>query len=113
MRLDLEDFFASVPAGRVFGIFRTAGYPEAVAHVLTALCPTVVPATEWARIPRPSDPRQVQRHARLGRRLATPHLPQGAPTSPALASLAASAWIAGSPRSRRRFSPATRATPTT
>ena len=89
MRLDLEDFFASVPAARVFGIFRTAGYPEAVAHVLTALCVTVVPATEWARIPRPSDPRHVQRHARLGRRLATPHLPQGAPTSPALASLAA------------------------
>jgi RNA-directed DNA polymerase len=29
------------------------------------------------------------RHHRLGRRLATPHLPQGAPTSPALASLAA------------------------
>jgi hypothetical protein len=28
-------------------------------------------------------------HARLGSRLATPHLPQGAPTSPALASLAA------------------------
>ena len=89
VRLDLEDFFASVPAGRVFGIFRTAGYPEAVAHTLTALCVTVVPGTEWARIPRPSDPRQVHRHARLGRRLATPHLPQGAPTSPALASLAA------------------------
>ena len=89
VRLDLEDFFASVPAGRVFGIFRTAGYPEAVAHTLTALCVTVVPGTEWARIPRPSDPRHVHRHARLGRRLATPHLPQGAPTSPALASLAA------------------------
>jgi RNA-directed DNA polymerase len=89
VRLDLEDFFTSVPAARVFGVFRTAGYPEAVAHALTALCVTVVPATEWARIPRPSDPRQVHRHARLGRRLATPHLPQGAPTSPALASLAA------------------------
>jgi hypothetical protein len=31
----------------------------------------------------------VRRHWRLGRRLAAPHLPQGAPTSPALASLAA------------------------
>jgi RNA-directed DNA polymerase len=89
VRLDLEDFFRSVPAARVFGVFRTAGYPEAVAHALTALCVTVVPVKEWARIPRPSDPRQVHRHARLGRRLATPHLPQGAPTSPALASLAA------------------------
>jgi RNA-directed DNA polymerase len=89
VRLDLEDFFASVPAGRIYGIFRTAGYPEAVAHALTALCVTVVPGTEWARIPRPSEPRRVHRHARLGRRLATPHLPPGAPTSPALASLAA------------------------
>ena len=38
VRMDLEDFFAAVPAGRVYGIFRTAGYPEAVAHALTALC---------------------------------------------------------------------------
>jgi hypothetical protein len=35
VRLDLEDFFAAVPAARVYGIFRGAGYPEAVAHSLT------------------------------------------------------------------------------
>ena len=89
--MDLEDFFASVGAARVYGIFRTAGYPEAVAHVLTALCVTVVPRSEWAAVPRPSaaDPALLRRHIRLGARLATPHLPQGAPTSPALASLAA------------------------
>ena len=91
VRMDLEDFFASVSGGRVFGIFRTAGYPEAVAHVLTALCTTVVPRDEWAAVPAPGDPRLVHRHARLGRQLATPHLPQGAPTSPALASLSAQA----------------------
>ncbi len=89
LQVDLEDFFASVPAARVYGIFRTAGYPEAVAHTLTALCVTVVPRAEWETVPRPEDPRQIGRHHRLGRRLATPHLPQGAPTSPALASLAA------------------------
>src|SRR4051794_28226038 len=31
LRLDLEDFFATVTGGRVYAIFRTAGYPEAVA----------------------------------------------------------------------------------
>jgi hypothetical protein len=88
VQLDLEDFFASVTAARVYGIFRTAGYPEAVAHTLAALCTTVVPRIEWQDLPAPP-PELARRHWRLGRRLAAPHLPQGAPTSPALASLAA------------------------
>jgi hypothetical protein len=49
MRMDIEDFFASVPAARVYGIFRTAGYPEAVSHTLAALCVTVVPLADAAR----------------------------------------------------------------
>ncbi len=36
LRLDLKDFFASVPARRVYGIFRTA-----------RLCPTCVPRPHW------------------------------------------------------------------
>ena len=89
VRLDLEDFFASISASRAFGIFRTAGYPEPVAHLLTALVTNSLPVEEWAAVPRPEQPELIGAHHRLGRRLATPHLPQGAPTSPALANLAA------------------------
>ena len=89
LRFDLEDFFASIPAGRIHGIFRTAGYPESVAHHLTGLCTNAVPASEWAAAPPPSDPAALPAHARMGRLLAAPHLAQGAPTSPALANLSA------------------------
>lgn len=87
LRLDLEDFFASVSAGRVYGVFRGAGYPEPVAHLLTGLCTNVIPRSEWVLVPPPADPLLLDAHRRLGRRLASPHLPQGSPTSPALANL--------------------------
>jgi RNA-directed DNA polymerase len=89
LRLDLEDFFASIAASRVFGIFRTAGYPESIAYSLTGLLTNVTPPAVWLSIPRPTGAALIDARHRLGRRLATPHLPQGAPTSPALANLAA------------------------
>ncbi|HEX3975261.1 MAG TPA: reverse transcriptase family protein [Solirubrobacteraceae bacterium] len=88
LRLDLEDFFASVSAGRVFGLFRTAGYEPAVAHVLTGLTTNVVPQHVWNVVHHGASA-PVPATFRLGRALAAPHLPQGAPTSPALANLAA------------------------
>jgi RNA-directed DNA polymerase len=70
LRMDLTAFYASIPAPRVWGLLRLAGYPEQVAHVLTGLVTTVVPVTIS------SDP-----HLRI------PHLPQGAPSSPQLANV--------------------------
>jgi hypothetical protein len=89
LRLDLADFFASVSAGRVFGIFRTVGYDPAVAHVLTGLTTNTVPQPVWRVIHEAAASAGVGPRFRLGRQLAAPHLPQGAPTSPALANLAA------------------------
>jgi hypothetical protein len=88
VRVDLEDFFGSVSAGRIFGVFRCAGYPESVAHALTGLTTNVVPLGVWQAAPEPRTG-DLESRFQQGRRLATPHLPQGAPTSPALANLCA------------------------
>ena len=80
VRFDLEDFFPSITAARVLRVFLTAGYPEPMERALMRLTTHAVPAAvvrerplEWA----------------ARRRLATAHLPQGAPTSPMLANLCA------------------------
>ena len=86
MKFDLADFFPSVAAARVVRIFRTVGYSEPVARLLAGLCTTRTPADVWAARPTPAADGS-DHTARL--RLVGRHLPQGAPTSPALANLAA------------------------
>src|SRR6185312_6655346 len=72
-----------------FGIFQTLGYRPDVAHVLTGLATNAVPQHVWEVVRRAAAGAEIGPRFRLGRQLATPHLPQGAPTSPALANLAA------------------------
>ena len=84
VRFDLRDFFASVRASRVHAIWRTLGYPAAVVSTLTALCTTRTPR---AALQRWRDEGRLDAFA--ARQLMAPHLPQGAPTSPALANLCA------------------------
>jgi len=80
--LDLKDFFPSLRLSRVHGLFRSLGYPHAVARLLTGLCSTATPRDILDALP------PEQRHPWPVRKLLlSPHLPQGAPTSPALANL--------------------------
>ncbi len=68
VRMDLADFFPSVTFARVVGLFEMCGYRKVVARHLAGLC-THKPPSRVAKIAR--------------------HLPQGAPTSPAVANAVA------------------------
>lgn len=88
MRVDLADFFLSVSAAHVRAIFAKLGYPSETSWLLACLATNVAPVIPHA-IAAGATWREIQavRHAEMLAR--TRHLPQGAPTSPALASLAA------------------------
>lgn len=78
LSFDLADFFPAVPWSRVYATFRSLGYPQAVARALAQLATALTPAELL------QTPGLAARDHLKGR-----HLPQGAPTSPALANLAA------------------------
>lgn len=81
LRFDLADFFSTVRASRVHALFKSLGYSTAVARALTALGTTAAPEAWLRGEPRLPWPQR--------QRLRDLHLPQGAPTSPALANLCA------------------------
>jgi hypothetical protein len=92
VKLDLENFYPSVSLNRVAAIFRSLGYSREAAIWLGRLTTAALPA----RLARESASNPALRPYR-GRRL-----PQGAPTSPALANLSAFALdlrLAGMARS--------------
>lgn len=86
IKMDLRDFFPSITAPRVTALFLTAGYPEPVARLLAGLCTNRVPPDVWGD---PASPARGSEGWKVRRLYEQPHLPQGAPTSPALANLCA------------------------
>jgi hypothetical protein len=86
LRLDLRDFFPSFRAARVAAFFRTAGYPEWVAERLAGISTNAAPASVW-RTPTSEGTSDMGHPVEWETRqmYRRPHLPQGAPTSPAVA----------------------------
>jgi len=90
LKMDLRDFFVSISTARVVALYLTAGYPEAVACLLAGLCTNSVPLEVWNQSAGLAlDPAGSSLSWQSRRFYRQPHLPQGAPTSPALANLAA------------------------
>lgn len=84
LRMDVRNFFPSFRAARIAGFFRTLGYPESVADLLAGIVTTATPREVWRGVRPAGDAVQIWETHKM---YARPHLPQGAPTSPALANL--------------------------
>jgi RNA-directed DNA polymerase len=86
LRMDLQNFFPNISGARIQTFFRTVGYPESIADLLGGICTNATPRDVWREAGIDTDPAMLREARAL---YARPHLPQGAPTSPALANLCA------------------------
>jgi RNA-directed DNA polymerase len=91
IRLDLADFFTSIRGARIHALFTTLGYPAATARYLTGLTTHCTPHGVIGAVPIGAgiSASACQAQRAWARRFLTRHLPQGAPSSPALANLCA------------------------
>lgn len=79
LKFDLENFYATVGLSRVAAIFRSLGYSREAAIWLARLTTSALPNSAFRSKDSAQDISPYRRR----------HLPQGAPTSPALANLSA------------------------
>lgn len=86
VRLDLANFFATISFARVRTILERVGYPHPVAMAIAGLATTRAPHNIIDQFP---DKHGNGLCHETKQQLLTSHLPQGAPTSPTIANLAA------------------------
>lgn len=87
VKLDLRNFFTTIGAARIQAFFRMLGYPDAVADLLSGLVTATTPAIVWKQLGADGLSKEDIQDAKV--LYGKPHLPQGAPTSPALANICA------------------------
>ncbi len=85
LRMDLQEFFASIQGARIYGLFRSLGYPFAVANALCKLCTTFSDIDQLPELQSVPMAKRMELRSLYG----AVHLPQGAPTSPTLSNLIA------------------------
>ena len=83
LKMDLHDYFDTIAETRVYGIFRSLGYPPLVSFELARIC-TRLPLGRYVRQHRPRIYSSIPSYEIY----ANGWLPQGAPTSGALANAA-------------------------